>query len=155
MPASTYLRSYRKNGLETDLSVADGHRVIQLLYQGLIDAIVRAKASIENNDINQKAKQIDKALRIVAGLDTSIMYDPKDANQAAVAKNFKNLYAIFTDRLMLASSKLYTEPLDEILVYARQVKAAWDQIPESAKQEGYALQRQRDLATGSSEYSSY
>jgi flagellar protein FliS len=155
MPASTYLRSYRKNGLETDLSVADGHRVIQLLYQGLIDAIVRAKASIENNDINQKAKQIDKALRIVAGLDTSIMYDPKDANQAAVAKNFKNLYAIFTDRLMLASSKLSTEPLDEILVYARQVKAAWDQIPESAKQEGYALQRQRDLATGSSEYSSY
>lgn len=155
MPASTYLRSYRKNGLETDLSVADGHRVIQLLYQGLIDAIVRAKASIENNDINQKAKQIDKALRIVAGLDTSIMYDPKDANQAAVAKNFKNLYAIFTDRLMLASSKLSTEPLDEILVYARQVKSAWDQIPESAKQEGYALQRQRDLATGSSEYSSY
>ena len=155
MPASTYLRSYRKNGLETDLSVADGHRVIQLLYQGLIDAIVRAKASIENNDINQKAKQIDKALRIVAGLDTSIMYDPKDANQVAVAKNFKNLYAIFTDRLMLASSKLSTEPLDEILVYARQVKAAWDQIPESAKQEGYALQRQRDLATGSSEYSSY
>ena len=137
------------------MSVADGHRVIQLLYQGLIDAIVRAKASIENNDINQKAKQIDKALRIVAGLDTSIMYDPKDANQAAVAKNFKNLYAIFTDRLMLASSKLSTEPLDEILVYARQVKAAWDQIPESAKQEGYALQRQRDLATGSSEYSSY
>ena len=129
--------------------------LIQLLYQGLIDAIVRAKASIENNDINQKAKQIDKALRIVAGLDTSIMYDPKDANQAAVAKNFKNLYAIFTDRLMLASSKLSTEPLDEILVYARQVKAAWDQIPESAKQEGYALQRQRDLATGSSEYSSY
>ena len=155
MPASTYLRSYRKNGLETDLSVADGHRVIQLLYQGLIDAIVRAKASIENNDINQKAKQIDKALRIVAGLDTSIMYDPKDAKQSAVAKNFKNLYAIFTDRLMLASSKLSTEPLDEILVYARQVKAAWDQIPESAKQEGYALQRQRDLATGSSEYSSY
>ena len=155
MPASTYLRSYRKNGLETDLSVADGHRVIQLLYQGLIDAIVRAKASIENNDINQKAKQIDKALRIVAGLDTSIMYDPKDANQAAVAKNFKNLYAIFTDRLMLASSKLSTEPLDEILVCARHVKADWDQIPESSKQEGYAMQRQRDLATGSSEYSSY
>ena len=92
MPASTYLRSYRKNGLETDLSVADGHRVIQLLYQGLIDAIVRAKASIENNDINQKAKQIDKALRIVAGLDTSIMYDPKDANQAAVAKNKQTVY---------------------------------------------------------------
>ena len=155
MPASTYLRSYRKNGLETDLSVADGHRVIQLLYQGLIDAIVRAKASIENNDINQKAKQIDKALRIVAGLDTSIMYDPKDANQAAVAKNFKNLYAIFTDRLMLASSRMSTEPLDEILVYARQVKSAWDQIPESAKQEGYALQRQRDLVSGNSEYSSY
>lgn len=155
MPASTYLRSYRKNGLETDLSVADGHRVIQLLYQGLIDAIVRAKASIENNDINQKAKQIDKALRIVAGLDTSIMYDPKDVNQTTVAKNFKNLYAIFTDRLMLASSRMSTEPLDEILVYARQVKSAWDQIPESAKQEGYALQRQRDLVSGNSEYSSY
>lgn len=155
MPASTYLRSYRKNGIETDLSVADGHRVIQLLYQGLIDCIVRAKASIENNDISQKAKQIDKALRIVAGLDTSVMYDPKDANQAAVAKNFKNLYAIFTDRLMLASSKLSTEPLDEILVYARQVKAAWDQIPESAKQEGYAMQRQRDIASGNSEFSTY
>ena len=144
MPASTYLRSYRKNGLETDLAVADGHRVIQLLYQGLIDCIIRAKASIENKDINQKAKQIDKALKIVAGLDTSVMYDPKDPNQVKVAKNFKNLYADCTDRLMLASSKLTTEPLDEILNYARQVKTAWDQIPESAKQEGYAMQAQRD-----------
>lgn len=144
MPASTYLRTYKKNGLETDLAAADGHRIIQLLYQGLIDCIVRAKASIERHDIEQKAKQIDKALKIVAGLDTSIMYDPKDSNQVAVAKNFKNMYAIFTDRLMLASSRLTTEPLDEILQYARQIKSAWDQIPESAKQEGYALQAQRD-----------
>lgn len=144
MPASTYMNSYKKNGLETDLAAADGHRVIQLLYQGLIDCIIRAKASIESRDINQKAKHIDKALKIVAGLDTSVMCDPKDPNQVAVAKNFKNLYAVFTDRLMVASSRLTTEPLDEILVYAQQIKSAWDKIPESAKQEAYALQSQRD-----------
>ena len=78
MPASTYLRSYRKNGIETDLSVADGHRVIQLLYQGLIDCIVRAKASIENNDINQKAKQIDKAAKALANKEVFAIVIEKD-----------------------------------------------------------------------------
>ena len=144
MPASTYLKSYKKNGLETDLAVADGHRVIQLLYQGLIDCIIRAKAAIENKDINMKATQINKALKIVAGLDSSVMCDTNDPAQVQVAKNFKNLYAIFTDRLMLASSKLSTEPLDEILQYAKSIKSAWDQIPENAKQEGYAMQSMRD-----------
>ena len=102
--------------------------------------LTHASASNDKNYgvlISGEIKEVDKALKIVAGLDTSVMYDPKDPNQVKVAKNFKNLYAVFTDRLMLASSRLTTEPLDEILNYARQVKTAWDQIPESAKQEGY------------------
>lgn len=144
MAGNSYLNAYKKNGLETDLAVADAHRVIQLLYQGLIDCIYRAKAAIESNNIEQKAKQINKALGIVAGLDSAIQFDPNNAEQAKIAKNLKNMYAIYTDRLMQASFHLKVEPLDEILKYALDIKAAWDNISEEQKAEGYAMQSQRD-----------
>ena len=144
MVGSSYLRAYKKNGLDTDLAVADGHRVIQLLYQGLIETIVKAKASIERNDIEAKAAQINKALNIVAGLSSAIQCDPNDPVQVKVAQNFKDLYAIYNDRLMQASFELKTEPLDEILRYARDIKQAWDNIPVSQRNEGYRLQAARD-----------
>jgi flagellar protein FliS len=144
MVGNSYLKAYKKNGLDTDLAVADGHRVIQLLYQGLIESIVRAKASIERNDIEGKAKQINKALNIVAGLSSAVQYDPNDPVQVKVAQSFKDLYAIYNDRLMQASFELKTEPLDEILVYARDIKQAWDNIPLSQRDEGYRLQAARD-----------
>ncbi|MGN1357149.1 MAG: flagellar export chaperone FliS [Succinivibrionaceae bacterium] len=144
MAGNSYLNAYKKNGLETDLSVADGHRVIQLLYQGLIDCIYRAKAAIETNNIDMKAKQIDKALGIVAGLDAAIQYDPNNPEQTKIAKTLKNMYAIYTDRLMQASFKLSVEPLDEILKYATEIKAAWDKISDEDKAEGYAMQMERD-----------
>ena len=144
MAGNSYLNAYKKNGLETDLSVADGHRVIQLLYQGLIDCIYRAKAAIETNNIDMKAKQIDKALGIVAGLDAAIQYDPNNPEQTKIAKTLKNMYAIYTDRLMQASFKLSIEPLDEILKYATEIKAAWDKISDEDKAEGYAMQMERD-----------
>lgn len=144
MVGNTYLRAYKKNGLDTDLAVADGHRVIQLLYQGLIDTIVRAKASIERNDIEGKAKQINKALNIVAGLTSAVQCDPNDPVQVRVAQSFKDLYAVYNDRLMQASFELKTEPLDEILTYARSIKEAWDSIPIAQRNEGYRLQAERD-----------
>ena len=149
MAGSSYLRAYKKNGLDTDLSVADGHRVIQLLYQGLIETIVRAKASIERNDIEAKATQINKALNIVAGLSSAVQYDPNDPLQTRIAKNFKDLYAIYNDRLMQASFELKTEPLDEILVYARDIKQAWDNIPLAQRNEGFRLQAERDAGKSS------
>lgn len=144
MVGNSYLKAYKKNGLDTDLAVADGHRVIQLLYQGLIESIVRAKASIERNDIEGKAKQINKALNIVAGLSSAVQYDPGDPVQVKVAQSFKDLYAIYNDRLMQASFELKTEPLDEILVYARDIKQAWDNIPLAQRDEGYRMQAARD-----------
>lgn len=145
MAGNSYLKAYKKNGVETDLAVADGHRVIQLLYQGLIDCIVRIKYAIESKDIDLKAKQVDKALKIVAGLDSAVMFDPNNAEQVKIAKNLKNMYAIFTDRLMQASATLKVEPLDEIYKYASDIKSAWDNISDQAKNEGYAMQEARDL----------
>ncbi len=144
MAGNSYLNAYKKNGLETDLAVADAHRVIQLLYQGLIDCIYRAKAAIENNNVELKAQQIDKALKIVEGLNSAVQYDPKDAEQTKIAQNLKNMYAIYTDRLMQASFHLKVEPLDEILKYALDIKAAWDKISEADKAQGYAMQMERD-----------
>lgn len=54
------------------------------------------------------------------------------------------MYAIYTDRLMQASFKLSVEPLDEILKYATEIKAAWDKISDEDKAEGYAMQMERD-----------
>lgn len=148
MAGSRYLNAYKKNGLETDLAVADGHRVIQLLYQGLVDCIVRAKAAIEARDIEAKATQINKALNIVGGLETAVQFDPNNPEQNNIANTLKTMYAIFNDRLLRASATLKTEPLDEIYTYAMQIKTAWDNIPESEKLKGFAMQEARAREKG-------
>ena len=140
------LKAYKKTSIDADLAVADPYRVIQLLYEGLLSSIAKARFAIEKKDIERKASEIDRAIRIVGALRAGVQYDPHNETQRKIGENLINMYAVWNDRLIRASAKLDVKPLDELTGYVVMVKNAWDKIPPSEREKAYEMQDARDRA---------
>ena len=66
------LKAYKTNSIEADLSVADPHRVIQLMMQGLLERLAQAKGAIERRDYSAKSIFISKSMALINGLQDSL-----------------------------------------------------------------------------------
>ena len=140
------LKAYKKTSIDADLAVADPYRVIQLLYEGQLSSIAKARFAIEKKDIERKASEIDRAIRVVGALRAGVQYDPNNETQRKIGENLINMYAVWNDRLIRASAKLDVKPLDELTGYVVMVKNAWDKIPPSEREKAYEMQDARDRA---------
>mgnify|MGYP002624113686 CR=1 FL=1 len=124
------LKAYRKTNLEAELSVADPHRVIQMMYEGLIERLSQAKGAILRNDFEYKSDRISKAVGILNGLQVTL--DRK--RDPVLGDRMYALYDYMKTLLNKASANLEVSPLDECLNLIIPIKQAWDQIPADVKE---------------------
>ncbi len=106
------LKAYRKTNLEAELSVADPHRVIQMMFEGLIERLSQAKGAILRNDLEYKSDRIP-----------------------VLADRMFALYDYMKELLAKASVSLDVAPIDEVINLILPIKQAWDQIPNDIKEE--------------------
>lgn len=66
------LQSYRKVSLESEISVASPHRIIQLMFNGALERIAQSRYAIEQGDQSSKGIFINKAIGIITGLSNSL-----------------------------------------------------------------------------------
>ncbi len=125
------LKAYRRTNLEAELSVADPHRIIQMLFDGLIERLSQAKGAIERKDFEYKADRLSKAVGILNGLQMSLdtKQDPELGNRLF------SLYDYMKELLNKATTSLEIKPIDECISLIMPIKQAWDQIPENVKSE--------------------
>ena len=123
------LKAYKKTNLEAELAVADPHRVIQMLYEGLIERLSQAKGAILRNDFEYKANRISKAQGILHGLQMSLN---KDADPELYDRMLA-LYDYMNTLLSKAAVSLDVAPIDECVKLIMPIKQAWDQIPSDVK----------------------
>ena len=128
------LKAYRRTSLEAELSVATPHRVIQMLFNGLIERLSQAKGAIERKDLEYKANRITKALGILDGLQGAL--DRKENPE--LSDKMYALYDYMKVVLSKASSNLESEPIDEVIKLITPIKTAWDNIPENVKAQANA-----------------
>ena len=124
------LKAYQRTNLEAELSVASPHRVIQMLFNGLLERLSQAKGAIERKDYEYKANRISKALGIIEGLQGAL--DRKE--NPALGDKMYALYDYMKELLGAASSTLDEKPIDEVISLLMPIKNAWDNIPEDIKQ---------------------
>ncbi len=124
------LKAYKKTNIEAELAVADPHRIIQMLYEGLLERLSQAKGAILRNDFAYKADRIAKAQGIIYGLENSLdrKADP------ALYDRMLALYEYMRDRLTTAAVSLETAPIDECINLLIPIKQAWDKIPNDVKE---------------------
>ena len=132
------LKAYKTTSLDAEMAVADPHRVIQMLMQGLLERLAQAKGAIERRDYSAKSTSISEAMAIINGLQDSL-----DLSYGQIPQDLYALYDYMKDRLMDASRNMTCEPIDEVANLIITIKSAWDNIPETEKQKAFVQQQSK------------
>jgi len=122
------LQQYTRLGTQTEVDSASQHRLIQMLMEGALARIIKAKTYIRNNDIQQKGEFIGMAISIIGGLRDSLDHNAGKE----LAMNLDKLYEYMSRRLMEANIKNSVPILDEVYGLLVEIKSAWDTIGQQA-----------------------
>jgi flagellar protein FliS len=122
------LKQYRQTGAHEAVSGASPHRLIQLLFNGVLQNITTAKGLMLRKD-NHKGTLISKSISILDELRQSLNFEIG----GEIAENLNALYEYSQLRLLRANLKNDTALLDEVAHLLREIKSAWDAIAPSEK----------------------
>ncbi len=117
------LKQYRQLGIESEVSNASPHRLIQLLFEGALSRLAAAQGAIERNDLAVKGELIGKAISIVGGLRASL-----DMNAGEISERLDQLYEYINFKLLEASAQNDLEKVNEVIQLLKTVKSGWDEI---------------------------
>lgn len=125
--SNQFANLYRQVGIETGVSTASPHRLVQMLFDGLGEQIAQARAALIDGRVEAKGSHIGRAARIVdeglrAGLDLKA--------GGELAANLHALYGYLG--LRLTQANLYNDPtaLDEVERLVAPLRDAWASIGE-------------------------
>jgi flagellar protein FliS len=124
------LNQYRQVGVQSGISDASPHRLVQMLMEGAIDRINTAKGNMARNEFTEKGRHISSAISIIDGLRSSL--DKEKGGE--IAQNLDALYDYMNRRLLEANVSNNVEMLDEVNGLMSEIKRGWDAIPENVKQ---------------------
>lgn len=82
------IKAYKSVGIKDDLAVADPHRIIQLLMQGSLENMAKAKGAMERKDFAEKSRTVSKAMSIISALQNSL-------DMAAGGEVSENLWSLY------------------------------------------------------------
>ncbi|MDB1123294.1 flagellar export chaperone FliS [Vibrio algarum] len=119
------LQAYKKVSVDSQLSAASPHKVIQMLMAGAIERLVQGKAAMAQGNIAVKGERLGKALDIVISLRTCLSMD----EGGDVAQNLDQLYEFMISQISVANMENNPQAIDDVIDILREIKSAWDQIP--------------------------
>lgn len=117
------LKQYRKLGIESEVSNASPHRLIQMLFEGALGRLAAAQGAMARADLAGKGENLGKAISIIGGLRGSL-----DMNAGSLSENLDKLYEYMNFRLLEASSQNDAEKVAEVIQLLKTLKSGWDEI---------------------------
>jgi flagellar protein FliS len=133
------IKAYKSVGIKDDLAVADPHRVIQLLMQGALENMAKAKGAMDRKDFAEKSRTVSKAMSIISALQHTLDMDVG----GEVSQNLWSLYDFMVNHLMQASRESNTVKIDDVIEIMIKIKSGWDAIPLEDRQKGFQLLAER------------
>ncbi|WP_269620473.1 flagellar export chaperone FliS [Zhongshania sp. BJYM1] len=127
-------QAYAAVGAQSRVSAASPHRLIQLLMDGALDRLAIAKGHMQRHEVPQKINAVNRTMSIIDGLRMSLDH----GIDARMSDNLENLYDYMNRQLLLANINNDVKGLDEVSSLLRELKEAWDAIPDGL-QNGEAL----------------
>ena len=126
--AQRAISAYVQTGIETAIPEADPHRLIQMLFEGVLAAIADARVKLNAGDIPGRGQAISKAISIIEhGLQPSL--DTKKGGE--LAERMNALYAYIITRLLQANLRGNEEGLLEAIRLMSELHSAWRTIGEA------------------------
>ncbi len=126
---NTALKQYQQVGVEGQVTDADGHRLVMLLFEGAMERINAARAALEAGNLARKGELIGKAVTILGGLRETLDFEAG----GELAENLDRLYDYIQRRLLQAHVKNDPAGMTEAVELLRPLAEAWAAIPEAAR----------------------
>ncbi|MBC3765039.1 flagellar export chaperone FliS [Neptunicella marina] len=133
------INAYKKGNIRQEIANADPHKITLMLMQGALDRLAYAKGNMERKDYAGKSENLSRVTAILVSLRDSL--DMKAGGE--ISDNLFALYDYMLQRVTDANVQNSLNIMDEVINLLLPIKTAWAQIPEEAKQEAYAAQRQQ------------
>jgi flagellar protein FliS len=125
------VNAYAQVGVETGVAGASPHKLILMLFDGAIKALVSARLAMVKGEIGPKCQALSNAVAIIQdGLQLNL--DVEAGGE--VAKNLDALYEYMCSRLLIANMKNQVEPIDEVGRLLVDLKKAWVAIEQTQAQ---------------------
>jgi flagellar secretion chaperone FliS len=119
------LKQYSQNRLQSEIESASPHRLVQMLMEGVLEKVAKAKGCMQQGDAQLKGVHVNWAVSIIQGLQVSL--DKERGGEIAV--HLDELYDYMMRRLAQAHQDNDPAMLDEVISLIREIKSAWDAIP--------------------------
>lgn len=127
----TALNQYKQVGVQSGLTDATPYRLVQMLMEGALERVNKAKGTMQSQDFIEKGRYITSAMSIIDGLRGSLDFEVG----GEIAVNLDNLYEYMNRRLMEANTSNNPDLLDEVSSLMLTIKEGWDGIPVSIQEE--------------------
>ena len=124
-----FAKQYATTYVETSISEATPHKLIEMLYDGALKNLNLGKYFIEHKNHEKKSEHLNKALSILnASRDGLDMERGKE-----VSGNLFDLYDYCYRKTFEASTKSDAEAVDEVITLIKDVADAWKAMPDNMK----------------------
>ncbi len=117
--------SYGAVQVVTGVATANNVQLIQMLFDGLLESLDRARGHIANGAIVEKSDALARAGRIVVGLQSALDFQ----RGGELAENLNDLYAYVTRRLFHINAQNDVVALEEVRGLVQDVASAWQKLP--------------------------
>ncbi len=115
---------YQQSDLAIQAAAANPHQLVLMLFNGLMDELVRARSHIAARRYDRKVQSINKCIDILNALTSSLDFE----KGGELALSLANLYDYCVYRLYDASHKLSVSHVDEVEVILRNLQDGWEKM---------------------------
>jgi flagellar secretion chaperone FliS len=123
--AQRAIDAYTNVGLETGVEAADPHKLVLMLYEGALLALVEARLHMVRRDTAAKGQALSKAVTIIDnGLKASLDIEAG----GELGERLAGLYDYMSERLLQANLHNRPELIDEVSRLLTELRGAWEQV---------------------------
>ena len=121
------IQAYAKIGVESAVMSANPHQLVNMLFDGALSALVRARLFMQDGNIEGKGLSLSKAINIIEnGLKQGLAEESGDE----LTTNLISLYAYMVRRLLQANLRNDGEAIVEVEALLRNIADAWKEIAQ-------------------------
>jgi flagellar protein FliS len=139
------LKSYRNVSAQSAVVDSNPHQLILMLLDGAIERTAGAIGHMRHGEPAEKGRLIGGSMAIIDSLRASLNH----AAGGALAGNLDRLYDYMNRRLLEANMKNDTGILSEVVTLLKEIREAWNAIPQTYRGASGATVRPMFTSPGS------
>lgn len=124
MATAARMRYYHQTASAAVAEEASPHRLISMLYDGVLERLAIARSSIAQRDVTAKLRAINGAMAIVEHL--RLVLDHQAGGE--ISARLDSLYDYMLRRMTQANASNDADALAEVSGLIMTIKSGWDQI---------------------------